>query len=205
MYINQDWRRLMFLIEYIKKYKVTYISVIIAFIIGAIIGIFVTFKIPKSDKQNVKSYINNTIEIAKAKKIDKQYLFKQKLIENFKTLGIIWLLGCTIIASFTIYIFMVYKGILFGYIITIILVVLGFEKGFMFLLWTVIIKSLIFLPIIFLLSTSGIRLYKEIIKRKINIKQELLKHTIIMLISCVFAIIISCIDSYFLTGLLYFL
>ena len=195
----------MFLIEYIKKYKVTYISVIVTFIIGILLGIFVTFKIPKIDKQNVKDYINNTIEIAKSKKIDKQYLFKERLIENFKTLGIIWLLGCTIIASFTIYIFMVYKGILFGYIITIILMILGIEKGFKFLLITVILKSLVFFPIIFLLSTSGIRLYKEIIKRKINIKQELLKHTIIMLISCVFAIIVSCIDSYFLTSLLYFL
>lgn len=195
----------MFLIEYIKKYKVTYISVIVTFIIGILLGIFVTFKIPKSEKQNVKDYINNTIEIAKSKKIDKQNLFKERLIENFKTLGIIWLLGCTIIASFTIYIFMVYKGILFGYIITIILMVLGIGKGFKFLLLTVIIKSLIFLPVIFLLSTSGIRLYKEIIKRKINIKQELLKHTIIMLVSCVFAIIVSCLDSYFLTSLLYFL
>ena len=195
----------MFLIEYIKKYKVTYISVIVTFIIGTCIGIFVTFKIPKDEKNKVTDYINNTVQISKNKKIDSQYLFKEKLIENFKTLGIIWLLGCTIIASFTIYIFMIYKGVLFGYIITIILTVLNFEKGLKFLMSTILIKSIIFLPIIFLLSTSGIRLYKEIIKRKVNIKQELLKHTIIMLICSIFAIIVSCIDAYFLTGLLYFL
>ena len=195
----------MFLIEYIKKYKITYISVIVTFLIGACLGIFVAFKIPKSDKNSVKSYINDTIQIAKNQKIDKQYLFKEKLIENFKTLGIIWLLGCTIIASFTIYIFMVYKGILFGYIITIILIVLGFGKGLKFLFLALIIKNIIFLPIIFLLSTSGIRLYKEIIKRKVNIKQELFKHTIIMLISSIFTIIVSCIEAYFLTSLLYFL
>lgn len=195
----------MFLIEYIKKYKITYISVIVTFLIGACLGIFVAFKIPKNDKNSVNDYINNTIEIAKDRKIDRQYLFKEKLIENFKTLGIVWLLGCTIIASFTIYIFMIYKGILFGYITTIILIILGIGKGLKFLLPTILIKNIIFLPIIFLLSTSGIRLYKEIVKRKINIKQELLKHTIIMLISSVFAIIVSCMDAYFLTSLLYFL
>ena len=82
----------MFLIEYIKKYKVTYISVIVTFIIGTCIGIFVTFKIPKDEKNKVTDYINNTVQISKNKKIDSQYLFKEKLIENFKTLGIIWLL-----------------------------------------------------------------------------------------------------------------
>ena len=195
----------MVLIEYIKKYKVTYISVIATFIIGVVLGIFVTFKIPKSDKDNVNSYINDTIQISKDRKIDKQYLFKEKLLENLKTVGIIWLLGCTVIASFTIYIFMIYKGVIFGYITTIIFLVLGFGNGFKFLLPTIIIKNIIFLPIIFLLSTSGIRLYKEIIKRKINIKQELLRHTIIMFISSIFAIIVSCIDAYFLSNLLYFL
>ncbi len=195
----------MVLIEYIKKYKVTYISVILTFIIGALIGIFVTFKIPKADKENINSYMNDTIKISKQGKIDKQSLFKERLLDNLKTLGIIWILGCTIIASFTIYIFMIYKGILFGYIITIVFMTLGFGTGIKFLFPTVIIKNIIFLPIIFLLATSGIRLYKEIIKRKINIKQELLRHTIIMFVSSVFAIIVSCIDSYFLTGLLYFL
>jgi len=100
---------------------------------------------------------------------------------------------------------MIYKGILFGYIITIVLLTLGMGCGFKFLLVTVLGNNLLFLPVIFLLSTSGIRLYKEIIKRKINIKQELLRHTIMMLISGIFAIVVSCVDAYFLTGLHYFL
>ena len=100
---------------------------------------------------------------------------------------------------------MIYKGILFGYIITIVLLTVGLKNSFSVLIFTVIGNNLIFMPIIFLLSTSGIRLYKEIIKRKINIKQELLRHTIIMIISFVFAIIVACIDAYFLTSLLYFL
>ena len=150
MYIKFGLEKIMFLIEYIKKYKVTYISVIVTFIIGILIGIFVTFKIPEKDKTDVNNYINETIQIAKNKKIDKQSLFKSKFLENFKTLGVIWLLGCTVIASFTIYIFMVYKGILCGYIITIIFLTLGFNSGFKFLMLTIFIKSIIFLPIMFL-------------------------------------------------------
>jgi len=100
---------------------------------------------------------------------------------------------------------MIYKGILFGYIIAVVWLTLGFGNGLKFLTPSIIGNNLIFLPMLFLLSTSGIRLYKEIIKRKINIKQELLRHTIIMIISCIFAIIVSYVDSYILTSLLYFL
>ena len=195
----------MFLIEYIKKYKITYISVVITFIIGTCLGIFITFKIPEKDKQSASNYINETIQIAKEQKIDKQLMFREKLAENLKTIGVIWLLGCTVIASFTIYIFMIYKGILFGYIITIIFFSLNFSKGIKYLILTILGNNIVFLPIIFLLATSGIRLYKEVINRKINIKYEMLRHTVIMVICAVFSIIISCIYAYILTGLLYFL
>ena len=100
---------------------------------------------------------------------------------------------------------MLYKGILCGYIITIVLLTFGFGNGFKLLIATIIGNNLIFLPMLFLLSTSGIRLYKEIVKRKINIKQELARHTIIMFASGIIAIIASCIVSYILVGLLYFL
>lgn len=195
----------MFLIEYVKKHKITFFSVVITFIIGIIIGIFITFKIPENDKEDIKKYINDTIQTSKDNKIDKQYLFKEKLLDNFKVIGIIWLLGCTIIASFTIYFFMIYKGVIFGYITASIIYVFGFNKEIKFLIITIIVKKILFLPIAFLLATSGIILYKEIIQRKNNIKQELLRHTIIMLVSSVFSLIVSFIDAYILTSLLHFL
>ncbi|MBR2289620.1 MAG: hypothetical protein IJ867_03190 [Clostridia bacterium] len=74
----------MFLIEYIKKYKVTYISVVATFIIGICLGIFVTFKIPENEKNSVNQYLNDTIQIVKEKNIDKQSVFKEKLLENLK-------------------------------------------------------------------------------------------------------------------------
>lgn len=44
----------MFLIEYIKKYKLTYLSVLAVFVVGIVIGMFVTFKIPASDKKEIR-------------------------------------------------------------------------------------------------------------------------------------------------------
>ncbi len=186
-----------FIFDYIKRYKVTYISVVLIFIIGAIIGIFVTFKIPQNDKQQIQEYIQTSIGNIKSNAVDKQEIFKNTLINNLKFLGIVWILGCTVIASFTIYILMIYKGFVFGYIIMIVVSILGINQGIKFLFPILILQNIIFLPIIFLLATSGIRMYKSILQRGINIKIELLRHCILMLISIIFAIITSCIEAYF--------
>ena len=95
-------------------------SVIVIFLIGVIIGIFVTFKIPQNDKADIEEYVQNSINLLKENSIDRQNVFKETLINNLKFLGIVWILGCTVIASFTIYILMIYKGFLLGYIISIV-------------------------------------------------------------------------------------
>jgi stage II sporulation protein M len=195
----------MFLIEYIKKYKVTYISVIAVFLIGTISGIFVTFKIPSTEKNNINDYINTWVENIKTNDIDKQEIFKETLVSNLKLVAIIWILGCSVIASFAIYILMLYKGFIVGYIITIIVSILGRNLGIKFLLPTLILKNVIFLPIVFLLSTSGIRMYKGLIKKQINIKLELARHTIVMIIACIVTLLISCIQAYFSPIILQFL
>lgn len=186
-----------FIIDYIKRYRVTYISVVLIFIIGIIIGICVTFKIPQNDKQEIEEYVKTSVTNIKENNTDKQEIFKNSLINNLKFIGIVWILGCTVIASFTIYILMVYKGFVFGYIITIIISIFGTKEGMNILFPMLILQNAIFLPMIFLLATSGIRMYKSILQREINIKIELLRHCILMLISIIFAIIISCIEAYF--------
>ncbi len=74
----------MVLIEYIKKYKVTYISVVITFIIGLILGIFVTFKIPSKDKIEINNYLQELSEKITECKVDRSHLFKEKLADNIK-------------------------------------------------------------------------------------------------------------------------
>jgi stage II sporulation protein M len=195
----------MFLIEYIKKYKVTYISVIAVFLLGLIIGICVTFKIPADEKNDIENFLHTSVEELKNGNLDRKEVFKEALFSNLKLVAIIWILGCSVIASFTIYILMIYKGFMLGYIITIIILILGGTSGIKFLMLTVIFKNVIFLPMVFLLATSGIRMYKGIVKKEIYIKIELIRHTIVMGCAVAFSIIISCIEAYFSPIMLQFL
>jgi len=189
-----------YIINYIKKYRITYISVVLIFVLGMIIGLLITFKIPENDKIEIQEYVKNSVTLLKEHNVNKQGIFKDTLISNVKLLGIVWVLGCTVIASFTIYILMIYKGFLIGYIISIIISIFGLKQGVSVLFPIIILHNIILLPLIFLLATSGIRMYKLIVQRNGNIKYGLITHTVIMLICLIFAIISSCIESYFSTA-----
>lgn len=58
---------------------------------------------------------------------------------------------------------------------------------------------------LFVLSNSGIKLYKNLRQDKyVNIKLELIRHTIIMLITLIVAIVASFVEVYISTNFLIF-
>lgn len=183
--------------EYIKKYKITYIGVVIIFIIGLFIGLIISFRTSEDDKKEIKSYVLESIQSLKDNKDNKQEIFISTFSQNVKFIFVTWLLGCTIIGGFTIYILMLYKGFLIGYIISIVINIFGLKQGLTFLNILLILQNLVLLPALFLLATSGIRLYKEIIKKEIDFKYELIRHCVICFLCIGVAIISSCLEAYF--------
>ena len=59
------------------------------------------------------SYVESAMDNLKSSSQDNKLIFKETLFEQLKIVGIVWILGCTVIASFAIYILMAYKGFLF--------------------------------------------------------------------------------------------
>lgn len=67
-----------------------------------------------------------------------------------------------------------------------------------------LLQNLIFVPILFALAISGIRLYKSIMKDrgKENIKLEILRHTIFSLMLTLMLVVASFIETYASTNIL---
>ena len=167
------------IIEYIKRYKITYIGIVIIFIVGLFIGVIVSFKTGNDEKMEIKDYIVESVENLKENKENKQDIFISTFFQNAKFTLIVWLLGCTIIAGFTIYFLMLYKGLLIGYIISIILNIFGISQGLNYISILLLSQYILFLPAIFLLATSGIRIYKGILKKESDLKYDILRHSAI--------------------------
>ena len=93
----------------------------------------------------------------------------------------LWFAGTTIIGIPIVFGIILVRGFCLGYTIASCVFVLGRIKGIIFILITILLQNIIFIPAIMILGVSSIKLYKSIIKdrRKENIKLSILKHSIV--------------------------
>lgn len=192
--------------NYLQKYKKEYISLFIIILIGFIFGILFIQKGNAEEITNINSYIQSLItNIKNANGINKALLLLESLKSNCLFIVIIWFLGCTVIGSFLIYLACFYKGFSLGYTVAAVFTSLGIKSGIIFTASSIILQNLILFIAIFLIANSGIQLYLNIKRNCVNLKLELLRHLIIMLISLGLSILTSFIEVYISTNFLIFL
>ena len=96
---------------------------------------------------------------------------------------LLWFAGTTIIGIPIVLALIIFRGFCLGYTIASSVYVLGKIKGIIFVLITIFLQNLVFIPVIIILGVSSIKLYKSIIKdkRKENIKISIIKHSVLSL------------------------
>ena len=192
--------------EYLKANKKTFFTLLIMFFIGIVVGIVFINNISEKNKNEIYLYVNSLKEnIKKSSDINRKLLLIQSIKQNINFILIIWIFGCTILGSFLIYLAVVYKGFSIGYTISAIIASLGIRKGIFFSMMSLVMQNLVFLPIMFILSEKGIKLYRNLKKNKFsNIKTELFAYLLILAISILFSMIASFIEIYISTNFLIF-
>ena len=194
------------LLEYIVKNKKNFLWIIGLFLIGMMLGIAFINYANDTQIEEIKLYVSDLIKNIKTyDDINKTDLLAQSLTQNVLSILLIWFLGCTIIGSIFIFVAIVYRGFSLGYTISAIIACLGIKKGCVFTILGLVLQNIFFLPAFFILCESGIKLYNGIRKHCINLKLEVVRHTIIMVISSIVVIIASFIEVYISTNFLIFL
>ena len=193
-------------ISHLSKYKKEYTLIAIFIAIGFILGVIYIQKGSESELTSINSYIQTLISnIKNAEGINKALLLLESLKNNCIFIILIWFLGCTIIGSIFIYLACLYKGFSLGYTVAAIFASSGIKTGIIFVLSTMILQNIILFMAIFLIANSGIQLYVNIKRNIVNLKVELFRHSLIMLISLVLSVIASFIEVYISTNFLIFL
>ena len=193
------------LLSYFEKYKTTYIIIASLFLIGVIIGVIYINMAGEEKVQKLIEYVNNLLKNLKNKNYGQnQNFFIKSIIQNWKSISIIWLLGCTAIGSFLVYFLLIYRGFKIGYTIATIIYVLGNKKGIIFSIASLLFQNVIFIPTLFLISESSIKMCKQFYKNRSNIKRELIRHFIILIVCLIFCIVSSFLEVYVSTNFLKF-
>ena len=169
----------------------SYVIVMVILLAGIFLGVMF---INKTDsKSEVESYINTYIDETKLLQ-DGDYLseLQKDIIGNIVLAFLLWFAGTTIIGIPIVFGIILFRGFCLGFTISACVYVLGKLKGIIFILTTIFLQNVIFIPAIIVLGVSSIKLYKSIIKdrRKENIKVSILKHSIVSIIALA-ALIIS--------------
>ena len=169
----------------------SYFVVVIIFIVGVFFGVMLINQ--TKDKSETEKYINTYIDETKA--IQNCNYFSElhnDIKNNISLVLLLWFAGTTIIGIPIVLGIILFRGFCLGYTIASCVYVLGRVKGLIFIIITILLQNLVFIPAIMILGVSGIKLYKSIIKdrRKENIKLSIVKHSVISVIILI-ALIVS--------------
>ena len=178
----------------------SYAIIVIIFTVGIFLGVL--FINQTEQKEEITEYINTYIEHTKT--IQNGDFFgelKDDIKGNILLVLLLWFSGTTIIGIPIVFGILLFRGFCLGYTIASCVYVLGKIKGLIFVLITIFLQNIIFIPAIIILEVSNIKLYTSIIKdrRKENIKLSILKHsirTVFILIALILSSIIKIGISY---------
>ena len=191
--------------EHILNNLREYIIILLIFIIGIFLGVIFINNMQDEQKNEINEYINTFINNLKnSSEVNDLKLLKTSMTQNI-ILGIaIWFFGTTVIGIPVVFGIVLYRGFCLGYTISTCITVMGLSKGLLFVLITLVLQNLIFIPAIIAIAVSGFKLYKSIVKdRKVdNIKLEILRHTIFSLLMMLLLIIASLVETFASTGIL---
>ena len=177
--------------EDIKNNVKPYFIVLVIFAVGVFLGVM--FINQMQEKSKIEQYINTYIDETKGLE-NGDYLseLQNDIFSNVGLVLALWFAGTTIIGIPIVLGIILVRGFCLGYTIASCVFVLGRIKGIIFILITILLQNIIFIPSIMILGVSSIKLYKSIIKdrRKENIKLSILKHSIVS-IGIMLALILS--------------
>lgn len=169
----------------------SYFIIFIIFIVGIFLGVM--FINQTKEKGEIEKYINTYVDETKALRNGNYFNELQKDVKNnIALVFILWFAGTTIIGIPIVFGMIMFRGFCLGYTIASCVYVFGRIKGLIFILLTIFLQNIIFIPALMILGVSAIKLYKSIIKdrRKENIKLSIVKHTVLSTIILV-ALIVS--------------
>lgn len=186
------------LLKYISNNRKIFIKLLLFILMGIVIGVtYFSLFLNIEEKDIINEYIINTYDKLKtSENINLSKMFLESLKRNISIIFIIGILGLFIIGNIFIYGILSVRGIILGFTISSILDAFGMSFSFWILIFNLVLQNIIMIPCLILISEKSIKLYKIIINKMSNLKEELCKHGIIMLILFFLSFISSLTEIY---------
>lgn len=170
------------LINHIKKNLSKYIILSVIYIVGVIIGIIYLNNLSVENKEYIYEYINDGLQ--STQNLNAIEVFKNSIIKNIVVVCIMWLISSTLIGIPIMLTYILYRGFIWGFLISCISYCLNFSKSLLVFSLRLLVPNIIYVFGIFALSINVIQHGYSLFVRKgeKSIKLELIRNAIFCLI-----------------------
>ncbi|MGN1330869.1 MAG: stage II sporulation protein M [Clostridia bacterium] len=191
--------------NYLYQNRVEYLKAFMVFVIGIIVAIIVVNNSNESQKNEIKEYVDNKIEVIKSSDYDNKFeVFKNSFFNNFESYIVIVFLASTIIGIPFVYLYIAKKAFSIGYAACSIMATQNTRTGIIFICNSMLFHNIIYLASIFIVLVSGVLFTKSIFENK-NLKLEVFRYIIFSLIGLICIFMSSLCEAYISINFLYLL
>src|SRR5699024_2793333 len=155
---------------YFQQYQSIYIFIGVLFLMGVIFGSVFVNNLSLSKKEKLFYYLIYYFnQVSTGKVINKTEIFKSSFWQNIQLLGLIWILGISMIGFPIVFILLFLKGIIIGFTVGFLLSEMGMN-GIAIVFASIFPQNILFIPIYLFLAASSIGLSMKLI-RKVLMRQ----------------------------------
>ena len=149
--------------EHIAKNRNVYLFLLMAFVLGVSAGAFTVNGLSSMQRDELVNYLQGFLQLHNNHNLESSELFSTALMENMKLVGLLWILGVTIIGIPFIFIIITVKGFITGFSSGFIISVLGL-KGVLFSTFVLLPKEIIIVPCLIAIGVNGVNFSLRIAK-----------------------------------------
>lgn len=188
--------------NYFREHSSIFLFIVVLFLMGVIFGAIVVNSMSITQKEDLFYYLSQFFgEVSNGKVADNNDLFMQSFFHNSKFIGLIWVLGISIIGLPVILILLFIKGMVVGFTVGFLVNQMGM-KGFLLAFVSILPQNLITIPVFIMMSAFSVIFSMRMIKKQFMKKyaQPVLpyfkKYIFVLLISIVFISAASGVEAF---------
>ncbi|TGA98179.1 stage II sporulation protein M [Sporolactobacillus shoreae] len=182
------------LATHLKDCRSLYTFVIALFLMGIIFGAIVVNSLPYETKTDLFHYLQQFFgELSHGQIADPQLLFRESLLNDLQYIGLIWILGLSVIGLPIIFILVFVKGMVLGFTVGFLVSQMGIN-GFLTALVSVFPQNLLLIPCDLFISVVAVVCSLKIIRqlliktRREPLFPQIISYALLLLISgCIVA------------------
>lgn len=149
-----------------REHSSIFLFIVVLFLMGVIFGAIVVNSMNFTQKEDLFYYLSQFFgQVSDGNVAENSDLFLQSFFHNSKFIGLIWILGISIIGLPIILILLFVKGMVVGFTVGFLVSQMGW-KGFMLAFVSILPQNLIIIPVFIIMAAFSVIFSLRMIKKQ---------------------------------------